>query len=77
MMEDESVRTYIDRILEITIGIRSQGGTKEYDEVIWKIFKTLSSPFMSVVHIIQLLISCTKDFTKETLFGRIEENELR
>ena len=28
---------------------------------------------------IQLLISCTKDFTKETLLGRLEvvENELR
>ena len=28
IMEDESIRTYVGRILEITTGIRSQGGTK-------------------------------------------------
>ena len=33
MMEDESVRTYIDRISEITTSIRCQGGTKQDDEV--------------------------------------------
>ena len=49
MMEDESVRTYIGRILEITIGIISQGGTKKNDEFIWKILKTLTPPFKSVV----------------------------
>ena len=49
MMEDEFVRTYIGRILEITVGIRSQGGTKEYGEVIWKILKTLTPPFKSIV----------------------------
>ena len=40
MMEDESIRTYIGRISKITIGIISQGGTREDDEVIWKILKT-------------------------------------
>ena len=34
MMEDESIRIYVGRISEITTGIRSQGGTKEDDEVI-------------------------------------------
>ena len=34
MMEDEFVRTYIGRISKITVGIRSQEGTKEYDEVL-------------------------------------------
>ena len=29
MMEDEFVRTYIGRILETTIGIKAQGGTKD------------------------------------------------
>ena len=40
MMEDESLRTYIGRISKITLGIKAQGGTKEDDEVIWKILKT-------------------------------------
>ena len=79
MMEDESIRTYIGRISKITIGIRSQGGTKEDDEVIWKILKTLTPPFKLAVQMIQLLIYCTKYFTKETLLGRHKEveNELR
>ena len=34
MMEDESIRTYVGRISKITASIRSQGGTKEDDEVI-------------------------------------------
>ena len=49
MMEDESIRTYIARILEITAGIKAQGGTKEDDEAIWKILKTLTPPFKSIV----------------------------
>ena len=49
MMEDEYVRTYIGRISEITIGIKSQGGSKEDDEVIWKILKTLTPPFKLAV----------------------------
>ena len=65
-MEDESVRTYVGRISEIIVGIKSQGGTKEDDEVIWKILKTLTPPFKLVVQMIQLLISSTQDFTKET-----------
>ena len=79
MMENESVRSYIGKILEITGGIKAQGGTKEDDEVIWKILKTLTPPFKSIVQMIQLLISCTKDFTKEKLLRRLEavENELR
>ena len=42
MMEDESIRTYIARISEITVGIKAQGGTKDDYEVIWKILKTLT-----------------------------------
>ena len=72
-MEDETIRTYVGRISEITIGIRSQGGTKEDDEVIWKILKSLTPPFESTIQMIHLLISCTKDFTKETYLGRLEE----
>ena len=79
MMEDESIRTYIGRISEIIIDIKSQRGTEDDDEVIWKILKTLIPPFKSTVQMIQLLISCTKDFTKETFLGRLEvvDNELR
>ena len=79
MMEDESIITYVGNLLEITTSIRSQGGTKQDDEVIWKILKILMPTFMQAVQMIQLLISCTKYFTKETLLGRLEvvENELR
>ena len=49
MMEDESIRTYICRISKITIGTKTQGGTKEDDEVIWKILKTLTPLFKSAV----------------------------
>ena len=79
MMEDESVRTYIGRISAITASIKAQGGTKEDDQVVWKILKILTPPFKSTVQMIQLLISCTKDFTKETFLGRLKkvENELR
>ena len=45
MMEDEFIRSYIGRISEIIAGIWSHGGTKEEDEVIWKILKSLTSPF--------------------------------
>ena len=68
MIEDESIGTYVGRISKITIGIRSQGGTKEDDEVIWKILKSLTPPYKPVVQMIQL-ISCTKYFTKEILLG--------
>ena len=47
--EDESVRTNIIRISEITIDIRSQGGTNEGDEVIWKILKRLTLLFKPIV----------------------------
>ena len=66
MMEDESVRTYIGRIKKITIGINAQRGTKEDDDVTWKLLKSLTPPFKSTIQMIQLLISCTKYFTKET-----------
>ena len=47
-MEDESTRSYIGRILEMVVGIRSHGGTKDDNEVIWKIMKTLTPPFNSI-----------------------------
>ena len=48
MMEDESVRSYIGRISKIVAGIQSHGGTKEDDEVIWKILKILTPPFKPI-----------------------------
>ena len=48
MMEDESVRSYVGRISEIVVGIRSHGGTKSDDELIWKIFKILTPPFKTI-----------------------------
>ena len=52
IMEDESIRTYVGRISKIIVGIRSQGGTKEDDEVIWKILKSLTPLFKSIVQMI-------------------------
>ena len=48
MMEDESVRSFIGRIFEIFARIRSHGGTKLDDEVIWKILKSLTPPFKTI-----------------------------
>ena len=68
-MEDESIKSYIGRISEIFLGIKSYGGTKEEDEVVWNILK-LTPPFKQVAQMIDLLIPCTYKFTKETLIGR-------
>ena len=76
MLEDEAVRSYIGRISEIVAGIKSHGGTKLDDEVIWKILKSLTPPFKTIAQMIQLMIPCTKNFTKETLLGRLEAVEL-
>ena len=48
MMKDEAMGNYFGRILEIVVGISSQGGTKEEDEVMWKILKNLTPPFKQV-----------------------------
>lgn len=52
---------------------------KDDGEVIWKILMILTPLFKKIVKMIQLLISCTNDFTKELLLGRLEvvENKLR
>ena len=52
MMEDESVRNYVGRMSKIVVGIQSHGGTKEDDEVIWKILKSLTPPFKIVAQMI-------------------------
>jgi hypothetical protein len=49
MMEDESIRTYIGRISEIIASIKAQGETKDDDEVICKILKTLTPLLKSTV----------------------------
>ena len=48
MMEDESIRSYGGRISYIFVGIKTCGGTKEENEVIWKILKSLTPPFKKV-----------------------------
>ena len=45
MMKDKFARSYIGRILKIVVGIKACGGTKDEDEIIWKILKTLTPPF--------------------------------
>ena len=75
MMEDESVRSYIGRIFKIFAGIISHDRNKFDDEVIWKILKSLTPPFKMVKQIINLMIPCTGNFTKETLLGRLEAIE--
>ena len=52
MMKDESIRSYIGRISEIVVGIRSHGGTKYEDAVMWKILKSLTPPFKTVTQMI-------------------------
>ena len=76
MMENESIRSYIGRRSEIVVGIISHGGTKLDDEVIWKMFKSLTPPFKTIRQMIQLMIPCTENFTKEILLGRLEATKL-
>ena len=75
MMEYESIRSYVGRISKIVAGITSNDGKKSDDEVIWKILKFLTPPFKTVAQMIQLMIPCTTNFTKETLLGRLEAIE--
>ena len=53
MMEDESIISHISRISGMVEGIWSHGGTKEDDELIWKILKSLTPPFKSIAQMIQ------------------------
>ena len=76
MMEDHSIINHVGRILEIIIGIGSLGGTKQDDEVIWKILKSLTPSFKSIAQMIQLEMPCTKDFTKETLLEILESEKV-
>ena len=71
-MEDKSIRSYDGRISNIVVGFTSHDGNKSDDEVIWKILKILTPPFKTITQMIQLMILCTKNFTKETLLGRLE-----
>ena len=75
-MEDESIRIYTGRISDIIVGIKSHVSTKEEDEVVWKILKTLTLPFKQVAQMIQLLIPCTKEFTNEMFPRRLEAAEV-
>ena len=53
------------------VGIVSHSGTREYDEVIWKILKSLTPPFKPIAKMIQLVMPCTK----EILLGRLESTK--
>ena len=67
MIEDEPIRSYIGTISKIVVGIRSHGGTKLDDKVIWNILKILTPPFKTITQMIQLMIPYIENFTKETL----------
>lgn len=76
MMEDESVRSYIGRMSKIVIDIKSCGGTKTKNELIWKILRTLTHAFKKITQMIEQVIPCTINFTRETLLGRLEVSEM-
>ena len=66
----------IVKISKIVARIRSYEGTKLDEEVIWKILKILTPHFKKITQMIQLMIPYTKNFTKETLLGRLEAVKL-
>ena len=45
MMEDQSMRSFISRISDTTLGIKSCQGLKDEYEIIWKILKALIPPY--------------------------------
>lgn len=75
-MEDESIKNYIGRISKIIASIRYLSGSKRDDEGIWKILKILSPPSKKTTQMIQLVMPCTKGFTKETFLRRLESVEV-
>ena len=45
-MEDESIRRYFGKIAEIVARIKTCGGDKSEDKVVWKILKTLTPAYI-------------------------------
>ena len=71
MLEDEIVRGYFSRISEVFIEIKNYGGEKFEDEVVWKILNTLTHSYKQEVHMIEHIIPCTLNFTRETILAKL------
>ena len=72
MMEDESMRSFIRRIFEIFVQNNFCEGSKQDNEILWKILKTWTPPFNKVAKMINVLILYTKKFTREMFLGRLQ-----
>lgn len=66
MLEDETIKSYFARISKIVIGIRSCGGSKKEDEVVWQILKTLTPTYKQIAQMIEQVIPFTTNFIRET-----------
>ena len=75
-MEDKSIISYFGRIANIIIGIKTCGGEKFEDEIVWKILKTLTPTYRQIAQMIKQVILLTKDFTRETLLGKLQSIEM-
>lgn len=72
MMEDEHIRSSTIRISKMVERIKSCNGTKDEDEIIWIILKTLTPKFKKTTPMVKQVIPYLKKFTKEALLGRLE-----
>lgn len=45
MNEDERIRAYLQRVIEVVVGIKNCGGTSDEEEVIAKILKSLTPAY--------------------------------
>lgn len=75
-MEDESIRIYFGRIVEIIIGTKTCGREKSKYEVIWKILNILTSTYRKTTQMIEKVIPLTTNFTRETLLGRLQSTKM-
>lgn len=72
MQEDETVRTYVKRITDITTCIKRSRGTISKDEVCSKILISLTPTYGNKVNVIEKFIHLIKYFNRETLIGKLQ-----
>lgn len=75
MQEEKLVKTYIESITKIIIGIKGCGGTILEDEVCYKILRSLTHAYDTKVITIEEVVPIMPYFNRGTLIGRLLEFE--
>ena len=75
MQEDDSVRSYVERITKFVTCIKSFVGTISEDEVCYKILRSLTLTYDNKVNALEEAIPFIKDFNRETLIAKLQAFE--